>query len=246
MSLRAIIVGGHGKVALRLGRLLAGAGHSVVSLIRDESHGPDILETGAKYQKLSLEETSPLEISKVFQGADVVYFAAGAGSKGGPERTKTVDYEGAVKVFDAIEQVEGKTPRLITISGADVRDENKIPAHYNEEDKEASRKIRAIIPDWYQWKYEADKNLISRTKFKWFILRPGGLTDLPGTEKASIGVTHMTSYISRDDVAQTLFLLADREDAHGLAFDLVGGDTPIPEALNAAISKRETAFDASS
>lgn len=41
------------------------------------------------------------------------------------------------------------------------------------------------------WKYEADKNLVARTAFTWTILRPGGLTEGPGTGKASIGRTHM-------------------------------------------------------
>lgn len=68
---------------------------------------------------------------------DVVYFVAGAGGKGGEERTRKVDYEGAVKVFDAIELVKGekmmmmKKPRLILLSAIDVRDpEGKVPAHY--------------------------------------------------------------------------------------------------------------------
>jgi len=34
----------------------------------------------------------------------------------------------------------------------------------------------------------------------------------------------------------------DREDAAGLAIDIVGGDTPIQEGLNEAIKKGETDF----
>lgn len=59
-----------------------------------------------------------------------MYFSAGAGGQGGEERTKKVDYEGAVKTFDAIEGVEGPKPRLILVSAIDVRDPEKIPAHY--------------------------------------------------------------------------------------------------------------------
>lgn len=57
-------------------------------------------------------------------------WSAGAGGKGGPERTKKVDYEGALKVFDAIEGVQGKKPRLILVSAVDVRDRTKLPSHY--------------------------------------------------------------------------------------------------------------------
>jgi hypothetical protein len=39
-----------------------------------------------------------------------------------------------------------------------------------------------------------------------------------------------------------LALLVDREDAAGLAIDLVGGDSNIVTALDAAIKKGETDF----
>lgn len=71
------------------------------------------------------------DFAVAFQNQDVVYFSAGSGGKGGTERTKKVDYEGAVKVFDAIEKVDGKKkPRLILVSAIDVRDPEKIPSHY--------------------------------------------------------------------------------------------------------------------
>ena len=47
----------------------------------------------------------------------------------------------------------------------------------------------------------------------------------------------MTFDFQRGDVAKALALLADREDAAGLA---IGGETPIAEALDAMIKKGET------
>jgi hypothetical protein len=41
-----------------------------------------------------------------------------------------VDYEGALKVFDAIEGVKASKPRLILVSAIDIRDPDKVPAHY--------------------------------------------------------------------------------------------------------------------
>lgn len=84
---------------------------------------------------LSLEDTPTSEFSKAFTGFDVVYFCAGAGGKGGEERTRKVDYEGAVKVMDAIDGVlldeEGKgRPRLVLLSAIDVRNPEKVPIHY--------------------------------------------------------------------------------------------------------------------
>jgi len=240
MSLNVCIIGGHGKVALRLARLLASARHSVTSVVRDESHASDIRDVGAKPLVLSLEDSPVSAFSNEFADKNVVVFSAGAGGKGDQERTKKVDYEGALKVFDAIEQVNGFRPRLILISGVDVRHPDHIPSHYTEADLEVSRRIRASLATWFHWKYEADKNLAKRTAFKWSILRPGGLLDAPGIGKASIGRTALTNPIARDDIAQALFLLVTRQDGDGLALDIVGGDTPIEEALDAAITKGET------
>ncbi|KAJ7436610.1 NADH(P)-binding-domain-containing protein, partial [Mycena latifolia] len=133
--------------------------------------------------------------------------------KGGEERTKRVDYEGAVKVFDAIEAVDGAHPRLVLVSALDVRDHNKIPAHYTEADVTRATSVRQSIGAYMKWKYEADKNLVQRSTFKWTILRPGELSNAGGTGKASIGRTHMTPAISRDDVATALALLLERDDA---------------------------------
>ncbi|KAG2005548.1 hypothetical protein CC2G_001944 [Coprinopsis cinerea AmutBmut pab1-1] len=246
MATNVVIIGGHGKVSLRLARLLSNAGNKVTSVIRDASQNKAIEEVGAKPHVISLEDAPVSDFSKLFAEtkADVVYFSAGAGGKGGEERTKKVDYEGAVKIFDAIEGVKSqggdKTPRLILVSAVDIRNPDKIPEHYNEDDIRQSERVRKVIPAYMHWKYEADKNLVQRTAFKWTILRPGGLTDNPGTGTASIGRTHLGHVISRDDVALALFHLLNREDASGLAIDFVGGDTPIKDGLDTFIAKGVT------
>lgn len=56
--------------------------------------------------------------------------------------------------------------------------------------------MRRVISVYMHWKYEADKNLVKRTGFKWFILRPGGLLDVPGTGNADVGRTHLSKQIS--------------------------------------------------
>jgi len=148
-----------------------------------------------------------------------------------------------LKIFDAIEGIEGPVkPRLILVSALDVRDPEKIPAHYNEDDIARSGRLRSFIPAYMHWKYQADKNLVKRTAFKWTIVRPGGLSNDPGEGKIDAGKTHLGKMISRDDVAEALALLVDREDAAGLAIDIAGGDEPIKEALDAVIKKGETDF----
>ncbi|KAH6912177.1 NADH(P)-binding-domain-containing protein [Coprinopsis sp. MPI-PUGE-AT-0042] len=240
------IIGGHGKVSMRLARLLTSSGHKVTSVIRDPGQSSEIEELGATPAVLSLENDPASDFTKLFveKDADVVYFSAGAGGNGGEERTKKVDYEGAVKTFDAIEAVKGQggkaNPRLILVSALDIRNPDKIPEHYNEDDIKQSERIRKVIPAYMHWKYEADKNLVQRDAFKWTILRPGGLTEKPGQGSASIGRTHLGETISRDDVAKALALLVDREDADKLAIDIAGGGTDIKSGLDAFIAKGVT------
>jgi len=242
-SLNTVIIGGHGNIALRLGKYLTTAGHSVTSVIRSDAHAVDIEAFKATPKVLSLEGSPASDFSSLFQNRDLIYFTAGAGGKGGVERTRKVDYEGALKVFDAIDGVKGAKPKLVMLSAIDVRDVSKTPAHYNEEDKAASERGHGAIGEYMKAKYDADKNLVQRT-FDWFILRPSGLTNDEGTGKVNIGAQiHITNKITRDDVAHLLFLLATRPQAAKMALDATGGETPIESALDAAIEKGESAFD---
>ena len=75
---------------------------------------------------------------------DVVVFAAGAGGKPGEStdadtgsdaktRTRKVDFEGAVKVYDAMEGANVR--RLILVGAVDIRDRGgEVPGWYDEED----------------------------------------------------------------------------------------------------------------
>ncbi|KAI0285180.1 NADH(P)-binding-domain-containing protein [Russula brevipes] len=219
MSKKVVIVGGHGKIALRLTQLLGDKQYTVTSIIRKEEHIPEIaaISPSAVPLVLSLESSPASEFTAVFSGADT------------PERTRTVDYEGAVKVFDALEAVPGKRPHLLLVSSAD-----------NDADKASSARARLSLSNYFHWKYQADKDLVRRTAFPWTILRPTGLLDGPGTGCADIGRTHVTALISRDDVALILAELVERVDAAGLVIDIEGGDVPIADGLDKFIKKGET------
>lgn len=117
---------------MRLARLLSGSANThVTSIFRNTEHKDDITATGAEPMVMSLEDEPKDSFAKVFDGKDIVYFSAGAGGKGGAERTRKVDFEGALKIFDAIELVKDPKPRLIMLSALDTRDRSaRLPAHY--------------------------------------------------------------------------------------------------------------------
>ena len=83
---RIAIIGGHGKVALELSRILAKDGHQVTSFIRNPEHRQDVTATGATPVVLDVEHSTTAEIAEALRGHDAVIWSAGAGG-GIPERT---------------------------------------------------------------------------------------------------------------------------------------------------------------
>ena len=112
-----VIAGGHGKIALHLERLLADSGHRVRGLIRKRDHDSDVREAGAEPLMCDIEQED--DLSHYVQGADAVVFAAGAGPGSGPERKRTVDLGGALKLIDAARRTGASRYVMISSIGAD-------------------------------------------------------------------------------------------------------------------------------
>jgi uncharacterized protein YbjT (DUF2867 family) len=94
-----VVAGGHGKIGLRLLRLLAERGHRARGLIRNPEHEGDLEAVGGEPVVCDMEALD--DLSGCCEGADAVVFAAGAGPGSGPERKRTVDYGAAVKLMEA-------------------------------------------------------------------------------------------------------------------------------------------------
>ncbi|MBR7678573.1 NAD(P)H-binding protein, partial [Streptomyces daliensis] len=77
--MRTVIAGGHGQIALRLERLLAGRGDEVAGIIRRPEQAGELLAAGAEPVVCDLESASVEEVAKHLEGADGAVFAAGAG-----------------------------------------------------------------------------------------------------------------------------------------------------------------------
>lgn len=178
--LRIFVIGGHGKVAIHFTRLAVKAGHSVVSQIRNADHASDLpsSEGNGKVEPVveSLEALSIKQLSDLLvkHGPNVVLFSAGAGGKGGAERTIAVDRDGAIKVFDALEQSKLASDkafrRLLLVSAVDVRDtEHTKPDWYNNEDFKTSKRMRDTLGPYMQAKCELNdvKKICSVYKLMW-------------------------------------------------------------------------------
>src|SRR5262245_58475471 len=93
------IAGGHGKIGLLLGAMLAKRGDRVRGLIRDPAQAEDLHDEGVEAVVCDLEGDD--EVGAAVRGADAVVFAAGAGPGSGAERKRTMDLGGAVKLIEA-------------------------------------------------------------------------------------------------------------------------------------------------
>src|SRR4051795_5610909 len=101
MALEVAVVGGHGKIALRLLRLVSERGDRARGLIRNPDHAAEVEATGATAVGADIENLDADGIARSIAGVDAVVFAAGAGPGSGPARKRTVDYDGAVKLIEA-------------------------------------------------------------------------------------------------------------------------------------------------
>lgn len=248
--LRLFIIGGHGRVALRVTSQALARGHTVFSQIRQKEHASDLPAKTTPIH-VSLEDASVSSLADLFKQHDphVILFLAGAGGKGGPERTTAVDELGAIKVFDAIEKsgLAERTDtfrRLLLCSAVDSRDiENTKPDWYGSEDFETSQRMRKVLGPYMEAKHKADANLAQRKTFPWFVLRPSTLADEAGTGKVSLGERKTISRpVPRDDVAATFVALAElpRGEGDGLMNDLTAGDVSVAEAVEGAVKRKRT------
>ena len=207
-----LVAGGHGKVALRLLRLLAADGHRARGLIRKPGQAADLEALGAMAVLGDLEADASLD--EYVQGADVVVFAAGAGPGSGPERKRTVDLGGAVKLVDAAQAVGVRRYVMVSSIGA------HRPAA-------ASGAMRPYL----EAKAEADRYLMA-SGLDYTIVRPGSLTEAPGTGRVRVSTgLGDRGQIPRDDVAAVIAEVLDAPNTIGVTFELFGGDLPVAEAV---------------
>jgi nucleoside-diphosphate-sugar epimerase len=211
--MNVVIVGGHGKIGLRLVKLLADRGDSPRGIIRKTEQAHDLEEIGAEPIVLDIENVD--DIDDALAGSDAVVFAAGAGPGSGPARKRTVDYGGAVKLADACRSQEIRRYVMVSSIGS-----NR-PETWSDE-----------MRPYQEAKSEADKYVVE-SSLDYTIIRPGGLTDEPGTGNVQIAERVEYGTVTRDDVAAVIAECLVADNAIGKAFDLLNDGTPIAEAIRA-------------
>lgn len=212
---KVLVVGANGQVAKFLTSKLKEKGHDPVAMIRKEEQAAQFKEQGIETVLADLEK----DFSHAFENVDTVVFAAGSGPHTGPDKTIIIDQEGAIETID--NTLDRGIKNFVMLSGLPV------DGPKGTDDK---------MKPYFYAKHRADQYL-KNTDLNYTILRPGLLTDDEETGKVQM-VEHSDASsdatngeVPRQDVAEVLAQIVDRNKLEGRIYYLIGGDTDIKAAL---------------
>src|SRR4051812_39764946 len=210
--MRIVVAGAHGQVARRLGRLLSARGDTVVGVVRNPDHRADLEDDGVAPVVLDLEQATVDQVAEVVAGADAVVFAAGGGPNSGIARKDTVDRGAAVLLADAAAAAGVRPYLLVSSIGVEEVAGGATPEGMDE-----------VFVAYLRAKLAAEEHVLAAEGLAPMVVRPGGLTDEPGTGRVRLERVAERGQVTRDDVAAVLaeLLLHPRD---GLVAELLGGD----------------------
>jgi uncharacterized protein YbjT (DUF2867 family) len=218
---RIVIVGGHGKVALHLARILTERGDQVTSVFRNPDHTEDVEATGARPVVADIETLNTGALAELLAGHEAVVFSAGAGG-GNPARTYAVDRDAAIRVTDAAAQAGARRFVMVSYFGAG-------PDHGVPEDNPFFHYAEA--------KAAADAHLRS-SDLDWTVLGPSRLTLEPATGRIAVGID---GEVTREDVALVAAAVLNDDATIHRTIEFSNGDLPIAEALAASGDRKRGA-----
>ena len=208
---RVIVIGGHGKIALQLARILSERGDEVSSVFRNPEHSDDVAGTGAKPVVADIEQLDTNALANLLAGHDAVVFSAGAGG-GNPARTYAVDRDAAIRAIDAAAQAGVR--RFVMVSYFGAGPDHGVPGG-------------DPFFAYAQAKAAADAHLRA-SDLDWTVLGPGRLTLEPATGRIAIGEGKA---VSRADVALVVAAALADDSTIGRTIEFNNGDVPIADAL---------------
>lgn len=207
-----IVIGGHGKVALHLARILTGRGDQVSSVFRNPDHADEVAATGASPVTADIEHLDTGALADLLAGHDAVVFTAGAGG-GDPARTYAVDRDAAIRVIDAAGRAGVKRFVMVSYFGSG-------PGH-------GVSPENSFFP-YAEAKAAADAHLRA-SELDWTVLGPGRLTLDRGTGHIAVGKAK--GEVSREDVAAVVAATLADDATIRRTIDFNNGDVPIADAL---------------
>ncbi|WP_271401780.1 SDR family oxidoreductase [Salinicoccus roseus] len=207
--MKVLVIGANGQVGHQLVEKLKDKGHQPVAMVRKEEQVEKFKEKGIDTVLGDLQK----DFSHAFEGVDSVVFAAGSGGDTGADMTVLIDQEGAIESVDNAEKAGVKHFVMLSSMGADAPKDAEQMQYY------------------LYAKHRADEYL-KASGLDFTILRPGMLTNDPGTGKVRLfeGGTEIAE-IPREDVANVLAHIVDTNKPEGKTYYLHEGDTPVEDTL---------------
>lgn len=211
---KVFLIGATGGVGRHVLRLLRDQGVAVSGLHRDPAQAAAIRDAGAAAVHGDLVRDSARTLATAMQGHDAVVFTAGAG--GDPDLVTAVDERGAIKSVDAAALAGVRRFVLVSVFMDAWRGENS-PGPGFERYMAAKR--------------TADVHL-SGTDLDWLIVRPGTLTDEPGTGRVQAGAALAYGEIPRADVAAVIAHTVFSPALNRQAVEITAGSQTVEGALS--------------
>ena len=214
--MRVVVAGANGLTGRIVLRMLAEAGHQPVAMIRDFSQRAKLEPLGAECRIGDLEKP----VGYAVRGCRAAIFAAGSGSKTGPEKTVDVDQNGAMAFIDTCGRMNVLRFVMLSSIAADEPERGPDSLHH-----------------YFRAKAIADKHL-QASGLDYTIVRPGFLTNDAGTGAIATGddlgpIAKETHSVTREDVARVLVDCLALDSTVRKTFEMIGGETPIADALKA-------------
>ncbi|ACY18575.1 histidine triad (HIT) protein [Haliangium ochraceum DSM 14365] len=214
-AMSIVVIGANGQIGAQLCELAAAAGHAPRAVVRREQQAQAFRARGIEAVVADLEGPEAA-LAAALAGATQVVFSAGSGASTGKDKTLLVDLHGAVRCIDLA--VAARVRHFVMISAYRVVDPLAGP--------EPLRPYLAA-------KLAADR-VLAGSGLHYTILRPGRLTDEPGTGRVRSSLAGGEGItIPRADVAAAALAALGDPVAADRAIDLLSGDTPIAEIIGA-------------
>jgi len=208
--MKTLVIGANGQIGRVFCSKAHQAGFPLRAMVREPGQAAWFQEQGI--------ETIVADLEADFQGGvhgcDQVVFTAGAGAKGGPDKTLLVDLYGAIRTVD-FARAQG-IQRLIMVSAMRSMAPQSAPE---------------FLRPYAAAKYAADHYLMT-SGLPYLILLPGRLTDESASHRIrTVRDESLPITISRENVAECLLAALRYDSLRNQQIILLDGDDDIDETF---------------
>lgn len=255
MAPRVLLLGGHGKVSQLLTPLILSRSWQLTSVIRNPAQESTITSLGENQPgKLDVLVSSIEDVKTQAQAQSIIdstsptyiVWSAGAGGKGGPERTLAVDRDACIAFISAAAATLSVSKFLLVSYVGSRR--SKAPWWSDADWTATSEANNGVLKNYFPAKIAADECLTylasqRQSGFAGISLRPGNLTDEEGEGTVALGKTGAKGAVRRGDVARVAMALLENERVGTCWLDLLEGKEKVEDAVERCVGKQVDCAD---